>query len=222
MRMTRDWISMQGSSGKQRTTLLFTLRNPALVGFVVVQVAPDCRRIGSFRVRGHRGVNRVRLDNRIGRHVLGPGTYELVTRPHPNTRKVTATRLVVVRGSTRREIRAARSAFACPTAPSSVYKVAFGPTGTLPARPPDKPRGQHQAKPKRHTGVLGKKFGRALLSGVDDVPIWVYGLLAVAVGLLGAAAALPKAQPRGLSASLLAGSVGAAILLGLTIAYSLG
>jgi hypothetical protein len=33
---------------------------------------------------------------------------------------------------------------------------------------------------------------------------------------------MPKGRTRGLSASLLAGSVGAAILLGLTIVYALG
>jgi len=219
--MTRDWISVNGSRQKQRTTLLFTLRDRALVEFVVVQVAPECRRIGSFRVRGHRGVNRVRLDDRVGRHVLGPGTYELVTRPGPNTLKVTGARLVVVRGSSRREIRTARHAFTCPTSPSAVYTLAFGPTGTLPTKPADKPRGQRHPRPARHKGVLGARFG-SVLSGADDVPIWVYGLLALAVGLLGAAAAMPKRRTGGLSASLLAGSVGAAILLGLTIVYSLG
>jgi hypothetical protein len=61
-----------------------------------------------------------------------------------------------------------------------------------------------------------------MLPGVDGVPLWIYGLLALAVGLLAAGAALPKGEPRGLSASLLVGSVGAAILLGLTIAFSLG
>lgn len=70
--------------------------------------------------------------------------------------------------------------------------------------------------------MLGARFGREALSRAEDVPLWVYGLLALAVGLLGAAAALPKQRPRGLSLSLLAGTIGAAILLGLTIAYSLG
>jgi len=70
--------------------------------------------------------------------------------------------------------------------------------------------------------VLGTKFGRVVLGGADDIPVWVYGLLALAAGLLGAAAAMPKGRPGGLSASLLAGVLGAAILLGLTIVYALG
>jgi hypothetical protein len=52
--------------------------------------------------------------------------------------------------------------------------------------------------------------------------VWVFGLLAFAVALLSSAAALPKRQTAGLSASLLLGAVGASILLGLTITYALG
>ena len=55
------------------------------------------------------------------------------------------------------------------------------------------------------------------LSLAEDVPLWVYVLLAFAIALLGAAAALPKSETAGLSASLLLGLVGATILLGLTL-----
>ena len=47
-------------------------------------------------------------------------------------------------------------------------------------------------------------------------------MLGLAVALLVAAAFLPKSETVGLSASLLLGLVGAAILLGLTIVYALG
>jgi hypothetical protein len=56
----------------------------------------------------------------------------------------------------------------------------------------------------------------------EDVPLWGYGLLALAAGLLGAAVVLRKARPGKSSAPLLAGSAGAAILLALTIVYALG
>jgi hypothetical protein len=68
--------------------------------------------------------------------------------------------------------------------------------------------------------VLGARFSKSAFSAAGDVPIWVYGLLAFAVALLAAAAALPKRETAGLSASLLLGLVGAAILLGLTIVYA--
>ena len=83
LRLARDWIAQRGADGKRRTTLVFILRRPALVEFVVLQVAPDCRRVGRFRVRGHRGVNRVRVPNRVGREPLAPGTYRVVARAVP-------------------------------------------------------------------------------------------------------------------------------------------
>jgi hypothetical protein len=70
--------------------------------------------------------------------------------------------------------------------------------------------------------VLGARFSRSAISLAEAVPLWVYALLAFAVALLAAAAALPKRQTAGLSASLLLGLVGATILLGLTITYALG
>ena len=76
--------------------------------------------------------------------------------------------------------------------------------------------------PARHHGVLGARFSKSALSAVEEVPLWVYALLALGVALLAAAAALPKGEAAGLSASLLFGLVGAAILLGLTIVYALG
>jgi hypothetical protein len=216
--LARDWVSRRGSH--RRTTLLFTLRKPAFVEFLVLQVAPDCRPVGRFRVRGHRGVNRVRIPARIGRKPLAPGTYKVVARAIPGGRTVGRTRLVVVDRANRGQIRAARNANSC------------GPTSSVgasdPARPlppagalsdPAQPKGARH--PARHHGVLGARFGRAALSAADDVPLWVFGLLAAGVALLAAAASLPKSETVGLSASILLGAVGATILLGLTITYAL-
>ena len=49
-RLARDWISRRGPHGERRTTLVFILRRPALVEFVVLQVAPDCRSVGRFTI----------------------------------------------------------------------------------------------------------------------------------------------------------------------------
>ena len=218
LRLARDWIS-RGPHGERWTTLVFILRRPALVEFVVLEIAPDCRRIGRFRVRGHRGVNRVPVPSRVGREPLGPGTYRVVVQTLPAGRPVGRARFVVVDRASRGELRAARTADSCAQGSGvGASNPARPPAGVL-AAPAAPKSARHEA---HHRGALGAKFRRAVLSGADAVPLWVYGLLALAVGLLAAAAALPKAQPRGLSASLLAGSVGAAILLGLTIAYSLG
>lgn len=216
LRLARDWISYGGPRLQRRTTLVFVLSRPELVELVLLQVAPDCRRIGRLRVRGHRGINRLGLRTRIGRHTLGPGTYTVVVRALPSGRMVGRARLVVVDRASKGAIRAARGADSC-TARAELGKAASGPTqppaGTLGVSPEPK-----RAQPTRHRGVLGARFGKAAFSAADDVPLWVYVLLALAIALLGAAAFLPRTAPAGLSARLVLGVVGVAILVGLTIA----
>jgi hypothetical protein len=75
-----------------------------------------------------------------------------------------------------------------------------------------------RAQPTLHRGVLGARFGKSAFSAADDVPLWVYVLLALAIALVGAAAFLPRTEPAGLSARLVLAVVGVAILVGLTIA----
>jgi hypothetical protein len=56
----------------------FRLRSAATVVFTVRGPSPSCGVAGKKFVRGHSGVNRVRLNGRFGDHTLSPGTYELV------------------------------------------------------------------------------------------------------------------------------------------------
>jgi hypothetical protein len=200
--------------------LIFVLRKSALVEFVVLEVAPDCRRVGRFRVRGHRGVNRVRVPARVGRKPLARGTYRVVARAIPGGRTVGRARLVVVDRASRDEIRAARRADSCAQHSSArASDAARPPAGALSVPARTKKSAPH---PVRHHGVLGAKFAKGAFSAAEDVPLWVYVLLALAIALLGAAASLPKSETGGLSASLLLGLVGATILLGLTITYAFG
>jgi hypothetical protein len=202
--------------------LVIALPRAGLVELAVQQVAPDCRLVGQYRVRGHRGVNRLRLRAQVGRHRLTPGTYVVVVRSVPEDRIVGRAKLVVPAHTRKGKIRASREADSCRPATSLGNVSSPGPPPPPAGARSRTPGSKKPDRPTHHRGVLGAKFGKALLSAADSVPLWVYGLLAFAVGLLGAAATLPKAGARGLSASLLAGSVGAAILLGLTIAFSLG
>jgi predicted ABC-type exoprotein transport system permease subunit len=55
-------------------------------------------------------------------------------------------------------------------------------------------------------------------SAADEVPLWIYLLLALAIALLGAAAFLPRTELAGFPARLVLGVVGVAILVGFTIA----
>lgn len=187
----------------------------------MVQVAPVCRQVGRFRVRGHRGVNRLRLRPRVGRHVLSPGTYRIVARALPSGRTVGRTQLVVVDRAGGGEIRSARRADSCGRASASDSSAsAHPPAGALGAAAEQKQA--PKPKPARHHGVLGAKFVKDAFSPASDAPLRVYALLVLGVALLGVAAFLPKSKPSGLSASLLLGLAGASILLGLTIVYALG
>jgi hypothetical protein len=208
LRLARD---RRSAARPERTLLLIALRGPGLVELAIRRVAPDCRLIARYRLRGHRGLNRLRLRR------LRPGTYVAVARSVPRGHVVGRARLVVSDRDGR--VRTSRTADACELGASAEHASS---TARPPTEPPRTPGSTKPQRTAHHRGVLGTRFGQALLSGADGVPIWVYGLLALAVGLLAAAAALPKGESRGLSASLLAGSVGAAILLALTIVFSLG
>ena len=218
---SRDWITTRGPKNQRRTTLVFVLAHPAIVEFRVFQLAPECRRLGRFRVHGHQGVNRLRVGRRIGRRALGPGTYRFVARTSPGGAKVADRRLVVVRDASRSAIRAARHADTCPRGAISSNRwasTAIDPADTASAGAAG-PR--KVAQPTRPRGVRGARFARAALSAADDVPRVLYVLLGLATGLFGGAVALAKLAPTRPSAPLAAGLSGAGILLGLTVVYAL-
>jgi hypothetical protein len=227
LHLARDWISTRGPQRQRRTTLIFVLGRPAVVEFVVLQLAPDCRRLARFRIHGHGGVNRIRVGRRIGRRTLAPGTYRFVARTLPSGRRVADTQLVVVQDASRTAIRAARHADTCARAAistnrstrSTIDQAHAAPAG---AEGPTNDAGPTKdARPTRDRGVRGAKFAKGAFSAADDAPVEVYVLLGLAIALLGAAAALPKATRTRPSAPLIAGLSGAGILLGVTIAYAL-
>ena len=206
------------------------LRNPSLVEFVVVEVSPDCRRVARFRVVGHRGVNRVRLGPRVGRHTLRPGTYKLLARAVPGGRTVVDTRLVVVQTLDREQIREARRADTCAPASRSSAGAAAAVAGSSPTAGPagsSKTAAAAKPRPARHQGVLGAKFARKAVEAARTVPLWLDALLLLAIALL-AAAALPL-RPSSTSGTASAltrhrGTIalaGAATLVAVTVAYVL-
>jgi len=201
--------------GARRATLLFSLSKPGPVELDVQQLAPDCRRVGRFRVRGHRGVNRVRLRTRLRRRRLAPGTYSVVVRTAQRT--VGRLRFVVDR-THEGEVRIARGVNVCGR------KTAVAATETTPpptaAAVPKQPN--ETDTPRHHRRALGARFVRGLgIGNADDVPLWAYALVAFAVALLGTAAVIPRTKAR-LSSALLLAFVGAGIILLLTLAYALG
>jgi hypothetical protein len=208
--------------------LMFVLTRPARVEFVVFQVAPDCRRIGRFHVAGRPGVNRLLFRGRVGRRVLGPGTYRITARTLPRGRAVVDTKLVVVMRPERNVIASARGADACDSNQSgqaaSSRASAGGTPGTTTAPPA---RVKKQTRPSRAHGVLGAKFAKNVVGVVKSVPPLLFVLLGLAIGLLGVAALPLRATPTRSTAAALAhhrGSValaGAALLVAVTVAYAL-
>jgi hypothetical protein len=212
--------------------VVFFLRRPAVVEFVVFQVSPGCRRVGRFRVVGRAGVNRVRFRGRLGRRLIGPGTYRLRARSVPGGRTVVDTRLVVVRRANREEIALARGANTCPASRSdtSGRGSAGGAAGTgssggsyaVAAADTSK---SHRAKPQRR-GVLGARFTKAV-DAVKGVPFWLFVLLGFAIALLAVAALPTRAAPNGKTAAVLArhratiALAGAAAFVVVTVAYAL-
>jgi hypothetical protein len=71
---------------KRAAILSFRLARRTLVVFEVAQLAPVCRPIGLFRVRGRAGENRVRFAGRVSGRILRPGTYELRARGRTQAR----------------------------------------------------------------------------------------------------------------------------------------
>ena len=206
------------------------LRNPSLVEFVVVEVSPDCRRVARFRVVGHRGVNRVRLGPRVGRHTLRPGTYKLLARAVPGGRTVVDTRLVVVQTVDREQIREARRADTCAPASRSSARAAAAVAGSSSTAGPagsSKTAAAAKPRPARHQGVLGAKFARKAVEAARTVPLWLYALLLLAIALLAAAALPLRPSSTSGTASALArhrGTIalaGAATLVAVTVAYVL-
>jgi len=209
--------------------LVFVLKRATIVEFVVFQVAPDCRRIGRFRVAGRPGVNRVRFRGRVGRRVLGPGTYRIRARTLPRGRALVDTELVVVARPERERIASGRGANACRSRMpwQSSSSTASG-TGK-PSAAVSGARGNvdQRARPSRSHGVLGARFAKTAVDALTNIPAWLFGLLGLAIALLAVAALPLRATRRRGAAAALAhhrGTValaGAGMLIAVTVAYAL-
>ena len=199
--------------------------------FVVRQVAPVCRFVARFTVKGHAGVNRVRLGGRVHGTQLTPGTYKVGAHTGRSVQRVT---LVVVDdpAPTKAEIAAAHTADVCATTrafassqtPSSAAAVSG--SGSLSAADQLHLAGAPAANaPDPHqAGVLGSTVQKA----AEAVRPALVALLALAIVFLGLASQ-PKtalADPR--LNELLAkhrfefAALGAAALVAAALAFLLG
>jgi hypothetical protein len=82
--------------------LIFRLTRPAVLQVTIVRVFPSCKRIGSFSIRAHAGVNRVRFRGRFRGRALPVGGYRLVVRARGAERAAAAVPIVIARGEVSR------------------------------------------------------------------------------------------------------------------------
>ena len=96
-RALRPWIALDRRLRRRSTTLVIALARPGPIRFILRQLAPRCRLLGTFTTPGHQGVNRIRFRARGGK-LLTPGTYSLTVRPlgAPARSPARRIRLVVV------------------------------------------------------------------------------------------------------------------------------
>jgi len=229
LHFSRDWIAQTGPKRLRQAWLVFVLAKPALVEFVVFQVAPNCRQVARFRVAGRSGVNRVLFRRHIRNRVLGPGTYRLKARTIPGGRTVADTRLVVVTRANKEAVARARNADVCSAdrdeagRPASSSGTGKGMSAGTPATADKAAR--HASAP-RVGGVLGERFTKAV-DAVERIPLLLFVLLGFAIGLLAVAALPLRAAPNGRAAAVLAhhrgtiALVGTALLVGVSISFAL-
>jgi hypothetical protein len=176
---------------RRDVALSFRLDTRGRVRFVVTQLTPVCRTIGSFAISGRAGGNRVRLTPRVGRRRLGAGTYSLVARRGPYA--LFAVRFAVGRGRiVGAQVVPTTSADPCH---ATLVPGAAGPMGrpltrrlTALATAPVARAGADPS-PQR-AQALGAQFANTSYGGSDRAKTRVLVAVLIAIGLL-AAAAIP-------------------------------
>jgi hypothetical protein len=156
-----------------------------LLRVTVVRVFPTCDVLGTFRVRGRAGVNRVPFHGRLHGRPLPTGSYRLVIRAR-RVQPLEAT-IVVARGKVSAgKLRKARRANACvPVLPIGFDSAApsFGTTGAT-----DGGTGNDGAEAAVVSAAKGAvKKGKSLVRGAKEAledPAPLSALALVVIGLL--------------------------------------
>jgi hypothetical protein len=127
--VSAHWISARDGDAGREITISFRLVRPGTAVFSLTQIGPVCRRVGTFRVRGHAGVNRFRFPGRIQRRLLPPGTYRIAA-PSPGGRVVRAVVVVAAGPASADERRRALDADACGRASGPAAAIVRGAAGS--------------------------------------------------------------------------------------------
>jgi hypothetical protein len=185
LHMTRTWV--RSGSRRSAAKIAFRLRRGGIVHFVLTQVSPRCRRVGSFSARAHRGRNEVRLRGRR----LAAGTYVLTAtvRGRP---LVGVTIVVAASRPTARELARARSRHACAAVlvrrvffSRTIFRAPTGSHGPL-AKPSGSAPLEAAAAVPAPGNVLGAEFAKPA-SSLDLKRLFLFVACGLAIVLLGLA-----------------------------------
>jgi hypothetical protein len=172
------------------TVVVFTLHRSMLLRVTVVRVFPTCEVLGTFRVRGRPGVNRMPFRGRLQGRPLASGTYRLLigARSRPSAEAT----VVVARGKVSAgKLRKARRANAC------VPVLPIGFNSPAPSLPVSGAAGGGSGTDGIATSIVSAakgvvKKGKALAHGAKEVladpPLSTAALVVVGMLTLMAAA----------------------------------
>jgi hypothetical protein len=176
--------------------IVFALKQGTTVRFTVVRVYPSCERVGSFKVRGHKGVNRVRFRGRLGGRALAGGTYRLVAQARGQEAATATVTIVVARGkASPAQLARARRLNTCSTAEASEIEAAIGVSSAEGRDPAAGKKKQSLADPVVTAAKSAAKKAKGLAAGVaavvedspftDPLVLLIVGLFLLAISALG-------------------------------------
>jgi hypothetical protein len=191
LRLKAVWVT---SGRAPSVAVRFVLKRKARITFVLQGPGPTCRTAALLRVKGHRGVNEVRLTATVRRKKLAAGTYRLAPRLPARGKSlgiyVTKTGQVVPLRKPPREPQCAQTvasvglpffftntpiAGANPATPAPAAGVAGAKIGGT--------SGGRVALPRTPTGIRGDKIAKSGLV-FDQSPTSVLRFLSIVIGVL--------------------------------------
>lgn len=219
IRASRPWVTVHGSLSGNGIWISFSLSRAGTVVFLVDELAPKCRYVGRFLVRGRAGRNAVRFRGRLNGRTLDPATYRLTAHPRGHrARRLAGVTVVMLEhpvGPARIAAEQARNtcpdgvpASARPTAPTPDAGKDGGVAGVSATAKSARPYDDS-------TGPLGAALG-AIEAAADAVPPALLALALLAVLLL-AVAAMPQPVRASLAGAALVHHRGTVALAGVGV-----
>jgi hypothetical protein len=187
----------------------------------VVEVFPLCRVVGSFTVRGHKGLNRFRFNGRVRGKPLPAGTYQIGLRTKRGRLLRVTVAILDAPVSSSAEVASARKRNVCGATAS--FSLLPGLTLLPPVEGKSATAAASPSTNKHHVLGVDVTAPRNLIKDIGKNPFALVAL-ALAVLLLGAAAFPQAATPGGRAVELIARersvlvlSGGAALTVGIII-----